>query len=59
MGGFRPAISSRAKEAVREFQRALERAPKRAVCLRDLAQAEAASGDTASSQETLAELKTF
>ncbi len=49
----------RAKEAREEFGRALARAPRRALSLRGLAQAEAASGDNGSSQRTLEDLKTF
>jgi len=52
-------IAGRPREAVKEFRCALLRAPKRAVSLKDLARAEAASGDSTESQETLAELKAF
>jgi tetratricopeptide (TPR) repeat protein len=51
--------AGRPKEATKEFRCALLRAPKRAVSLKDLARAEAASGDITASQATLAELRAF
>jgi tetratricopeptide (TPR) repeat protein len=51
--------AGRPKEAVKEFRRALARAPKRAVCLQDLARAESAAGERAAAQATLGELRAF
>lgn len=53
------ARAGRPKDAVKEFQLALLRAPKRAVCLQDLARAQAGSGDNAAAADTLAQLNKF
>ena len=48
-----------AKEAVAEYQHALERAPKRAQSLRGLAKAEAAAGEADASRNATEDLKSF